>query len=111
MCFNDDTISTTLNKVGNDTTTVEMYGTIHMFEDLGTEAEQWHDWVGDYIWDPDLSPVNGDGDGDGTGDGDTTNGDGDGTTGGILGFEIIAILIVIVVAILVIALTLFKRKK
>ena len=109
-----DTISTTLNKMGDDTTTVEMYGTTLMYEDrFGEKTDQWHDWVGDYIWNPDFEPGDSDDDGeddetgddDGTGDGDTTGGDDD-TTGGTPGFEVIGVLTA-----LWISLILIKRRK
>ena len=56
---NGEMISTTLDKVGEDTTTVELYGTATLFEEQGGQAEQWFDWVGDYIWDPDTGPITG----------------------------------------------------
>ena len=57
---NGDTISTTLDKVGDDTTAVELYGTITMFEELGIQTESWFDWVGDYLWNPEFEPRAGD---------------------------------------------------
>jgi len=109
VTVNDNTISTTMNKVGDDTTTVEMYGIIWMYEDqFEDQAESWHDWVGDYIWDPDLGPGDDDDD-DTTGDDDdddTTGDDDDGTTGGTPGFEAIAVF-----AALTIALIILRRRK
>ena len=108
VIVNDDTISTTLNKMGDDTTTVEMYGTTMMFEDrFGEKTDQWHDWVGDYIWDPDLGP--GDDDDDDTtsdDDDDTTGDDDDGTNGGTPGFEILSLITAIGVALIIL-----RRKK
>jgi len=119
VIVNGDTISTTLNKMGDDTTTVEMYGTTMMFEDrFGEKTDQWHDWVGDYIWDPDLGPgddddddtTGDDDDDDTTGDDDdddtTGDDDDDGTNGGTPGFEILSLITAIGVALIIL-----RRKK
>lgn len=98
VTVNGDTISATIEKVGDDSTTVEIYGTAWIFEDYsGGEYthDQWFDWVGDYTWDPDFEPEDGDGD-DTEGDGDGTNGNGSegngDTSNGTPGFEVLVLL-------------------
>ena len=54
-----DTISATLDKVGDDTIKVEFYGTAWMYEKFNEEQylrDSWHDWVGDYSWNPEIEP-------------------------------------------------------
>lgn len=98
VTVNGDTISATLDKVGDDTTTIELYGTAWIYEDYGAEQyikDSWFDWVGDYTWDPDFEPEDGDGD-DTEGDGDGTNGNGSeengDTSNGTPGFEVLVLL-------------------
>ena len=61
----DNTISATMDKVGDDTTSVVFYAMAWTFEEYyGEESthDQWHDWVGnDYNWDPELDPGSGGG--------------------------------------------------
>ena len=118
VTVNGNTISATMDKVGDDTTTTELYGLAWMYEEyFGEELthDQWHDYVGDYTWDPDTGSGNGDNDDDTTpsdDDDDTTTGDDDdddgggGTDGGTPGFEAIA-----VIAAIAIALIILRRRK
>ena len=59
VTVNSETISATMDKVGDDTTTTELYGLSWIWEGYGAEQydyDHWHDWVGDYTWIPDLNP-------------------------------------------------------
>ena len=107
VVVNGNTISATMEKVGNDTTTTELYGITWVYEGYGTDQmnlDHWHDWVGDYEWEPDLDP--GDGDGDGDVDGNETDGSGTSPSSGTPGFETIA-----VIAAIGIALIILRRRK
>jgi hypothetical protein len=120
VTVNGNTISATLDKVGDDTTTTELYGLAWIWEGYGTEQydlDHWHDWVGDYDWTPTLDPDDEEPDGDdGDGqDGEGGNGqNGDGSTGDgngggdgkSPGFEIISLIIGITILIFV-----YRRKK
>ena len=101
VTVNGNILNATMNKVGEDTTAVEIYGTAWIYEDYGAEQyikDSWFDWVGDYIWDPDFEPEDGDGedtedDSDGTnGNGSEGNGD---TSNGTPGFEVLVLLVAI----------------
>ena len=108
VTVNGDTISATMDTVGDDTTTAGFYGTAWMFEEYYGEElthDQWHDWVGDYDWAPDFDP-GGDGDGDGDSDGDGDGDSGAPPTPKTPGFETLA-----VIAALGIAFIVLKRKK
>lgn len=62
VTVNGNTINTTLDQVGEDTTKVEFYGTAWMYEnypprishDGQSLSDSWHDWVGDYSWNPNI---------------------------------------------------------
>ncbi len=102
-----DTISATMDKVGNDTTAVSFHGLAWMYEEYYAEQlthDSWHDWVGDYDWNPELDPETG---GDDTG-GDDTGGDDTGTDAptGTPGFETLA-----VIAALGVAFIILRRRK
>ena len=46
-----NTISATMDKVGEDTTTTELYGLTWVWEGYGEDQwdyDHWHDWAGDY---------------------------------------------------------------
>lgn len=56
---NTNTITVTMDKIGEDTTTTELYGLTWVWEGYGEDQwnlDHWHDLVGDYDWDPDLDP-------------------------------------------------------
>lgn len=98
VTVNGNILNATMNKVGEDTIAEELWGTAWIFEDYsGGEYthDQWFDWVGDYTWDPDFEPEDGDGD-DTEGDGDGTNGNGSeengDTSNGTPGFEVLVLL-------------------
>jgi len=89
VAINDNVLSATMNKVGDDETAEEFWGTAWIFEDYGAEQyvkDSWFDWVGDYTWNPEFTPE------EGNGNGNVTNGDdSDGTTdesNGTPGFEV-----------------------
>ena len=97
-----NTISATMDKVGEDTTTTELYGLTWVWEVHGEDQwdyDHWHDLVGDYDWAPDFDPGdNGDNGGNG----------GSGTSpppSGTPGFETLA-----VIAALGVALIILRRK-
>ena len=63
VTVNGDTINATLYKVGEDTIKVEFYGTAWMYEKYRLDHrldqylnDSWHDWVGDYSWNPNIDP-------------------------------------------------------
>ena len=90
VIVNGDTISATMDKVGDNTTTVEMYGVAWMYEEYYGEQlthDQWHDWIGDYIWDPDTGD-----NGDGNDNGDTNGGTQQPPPSGTPGFETLAVI-------------------
>ena len=92
-----NTISVTLDKAGEDTTKVKLWGTSWMHAKYGGEQylhDSWYDWVGDF--DPGLDIGPGDGDGDGQQKPPT----------GTPGFEAIA-----VIAAFGIALIILRRKR
>jgi len=94
VVVNGNTISATMDKVGEDTTTTELYGLAWVWEGHGEDQwdyDHWHDWVGDYDWAPDFGP------------GD--NGD-NGGGGGTPGFETLAVIAAIGVALII-----FRRRK
>jgi hypothetical protein len=99
VVVNGNTISVTMDKVGNETTSTNFYGISWIWEGYGAEQynlDHWHDWVGDYDWDPNLDPESGD-DGDGDGDGDdgdsnTSSGTQQPSPSGTPGFETIAVI-------------------
>ncbi len=116
---NGDTISVTMDKVGEDTTTTELHGLTWVWEGYGENQsvlDHWHDWVGDYEWTPELDPGddgngndngnnnanNGNDNGDGDGDGDVQQNPPTGTPG----FETIA-----VIAAIGISLIILRRKR
>ena len=103
------TIRATMDKVGNDTTIVDLYGTAWMWEGYYGEEityDQWHDWVGEYTWDPEFGPGDGDGDGAGT----TTSGED--SDNGPSEFTVIAVIVVIVViAAIAVVLILMRKQK
>ncbi len=80
------------------TTAVELYGTAWIFEDYGAEQyvkDSWFDWVGDYTWDPEFAPEDGNGDDtDDDGEDNQTNGNGGSgdTTNGTPGFEVFSVI-------------------
>jgi len=93
VVVNGNTISATMDKVGDDTTTTELYGLTWVWEGYGVDQynlDHWHDWVGDYEWAPELDPGNGGGNG-----GNGNGGNGDDTTtppSGTPGFETLAVI-------------------
>ena len=120
-------ISATLDKVGDDTTTTELYGLSWIWEGYGAEQynlDHWHDWVGDYDWgptfdpdeeepdeedpdeeDPDEEEPDEEDDDEQNGEGSTDDGNGEGN-GQSPGFEIISLIIGITILIFV-----YRRKK
>lgn len=85
VVINGNTLTSTLNKVGDDETAIAFCAITHLWEYYGT-AEQytgqhWTDIIGDFPYTIDYAPNGGDSDGDGDGDGDGT-GDGDGDSDG-----------------------------
>jgi hypothetical protein len=59
VTVNGDTISATMDKVGNDTTTTELYGLTWVWEGYGAEQynlAHWHDYAGDYEKDLGFDP-------------------------------------------------------
>ena len=79
---NGNTLSVTMDKVGEDTSATEFHGVSSIWESYGAEQltnDRWFDWVGDYSWDPELDPEN-NVDGDDTTNGDTTGETNEGTT-------------------------------
>jgi hypothetical protein len=119
----DNVLSATLNKAGDDTTSMEFWGTAYMYEHYGAEQylnDAWFDWVGDYDWDPELESDDGTDDEDsddeepdegaddedeGTNGEDSTNGDGSSSSSSP-GFELI--LLIAAFAIIVI---IYRKKK
>ena len=113
VTVNGNTITATMDKVGTDEATTELYGVTWVWEGHGTDQwnyDHWHDGVGDWDWNPDLAPDDSTGDDDDTtgddDDDDDNSGGGGGTTGGTPGFETLALLAAIAVALLFI-----RRKK
>jgi hypothetical protein len=97
-----NTLSATMDKVGEDTTTTELYGLTWVWEVHGEDQwdyDHWHDLVGDYDWAPDFDP--GDNGDDGGNGGSGTSPPPSGTPG----FETLA-----VIAALGIALIILRRK-
>lgn len=109
VVVNGNTISTTMDKVGDDTANTELYGLSWVWEGYGAEQytlDHWHDWAGDYEENLGFDPgTGGDGDGDGDGDGEDS-----GTTttppSGTPGFETLAVIIALGVALII-----FRRRK
>ena len=59
VVVNGNTISATMDKVGDDTTTTELYGLTWVWEGYGAEQynlDHWHDWAGDYEKDLGFDP-------------------------------------------------------
>lgn len=59
VILNDSTITVTMDIVGENTTTTEFYGVSWVWEEYGEERftrDHWHDWVGNYEWNPELDP-------------------------------------------------------
>jgi len=97
-----NTLSATMDKVGEDTTTTELHGLTWVWEVHGEDQwdyDHWHDLVGDYDWAPDFDP--GDNGDDGGNGGSGTSPPPSGTPG----FETLA-----VIAALGIALIILRRK-
>jgi hypothetical protein len=104
----DNTISATMDKVGDDTTTVEFYGTTWMWEEYYGEElthDQWHDWIGDYTKDLDFGPGSGDDDDDDGDNGGSTTASGD-KPPGTAGFEILTLISAIGISLIILR----KRK-
>lgn len=101
VVVNGNTISATMDKVGTDTTTTELYGLSWIWEGSGADQydlDHWHDWVGDYegglAFDPGTSEDGTDDTGTGTTEPKTP------------GFEIITL-----IAAIAIALILLRKRK
>jgi hypothetical protein len=120
VAVNGNTISATMDKVGEDTTSTELYGLSWVWEGYGAEQyelDHWHDWVGDYEWNPEFEPEEDNGeendeeddedDGSGLVD-DSGESDGNGKTSetNTPGFEIFT-----VISALVIAFIILRRRK
>jgi len=59
VTVNGNTISATLDKVGIDETTTELYGVTWVWENYGANQwnyDHWHDGVGDWDWNPEFAP-------------------------------------------------------
>jgi hypothetical protein len=59
VIINGSTISVTMDKVGENTTTTDFYGLSWVWDEYGEERytrDHWHDWVGNYEWNPELDP-------------------------------------------------------
>ena len=100
-----NTISGTVELVGTDEASSELWGYAWEYTQFGdTNQEWWGDWIpGTYapFWGQEGE---GDGDGEGEGDGDDTNGEGSGNGGngssGTPGFEAIAVITALAIAII-----------
>jgi hypothetical protein len=102
-----NTISGTIELVGTDDTSTELWGYAWEYTEYGdTNQEWWGDWIpGDYapFW---GQEDDGDGEGDGNGDdGGDTNGDGSSNGGngssGTPGFELVAVITALAIAVIV----------
>lgn len=119
VTVNDNILSATLEKVGEDTSKMEFWGTAWIYEEYGAEQylnDAWFDWVGDYDWAPEFAPDEDDDQeekdpGDDETDGEEDEGDGgngeDSTNGGSSpGFELILLLAAFAIIIIV-----YRKKK
>ena len=95
VAVNGNTISATMDIVGEDTTTTKLYGLAWVWEGYGADQydlDHWHDWAGDYEENLGFDPGG--------------NGGNGGNNGGTPGFETLTVLAALGVAFIIL-----RRKK